>query len=195
MESLFTAKSAELLDKDRFKKLIKIDTCSSNLLKEFNINYLSPADATKLAIQDSSTDLHVSYTVLEHIPPSILKEILNEGSRILRPGGCFIHIVDFSDHFAHSDNSISRVNFLRFNENEWDRLAGNQFMYQNRLRIDDYITLFEENHLSVLTENVVINERALKLLEEGFLVDPRFSEKSNQSLATTEAMLIARTYS
>ena len=68
-------------------------------------------------------------------------------------------------------------------------------MYQNRLRIDDYITLFEENHLSVLTENVVINERALKLLEEGFLVDPRFSEKSNQSLATTEAMLIARTYS
>lgn len=192
IESLFNSKKASLLDKGRLKKIVNLDINSSNLLQQFDIKYISPADATKLAIADSSMDLHISYTVLEHIPPPTLSQILVEGSRILCPGGCFIHIVDFSDHFSHSDKSISSANFLRFNEKDWDALAGNQFMYQNRLRFDDYVNIFEECDLSVFTENVVVDKQALKLLEEGFPIDSRFRDKSAKSLATTEAMLIAQ---
>jgi len=47
-----------------------------------------------------------------------------------------------SIHFQHQDNSISRINFIRFSDNEWTNIAGNQFAYCNRLRVNDYLNLF-----------------------------------------------------
>ena len=51
-------------------------------------------------------------------------------------------MVDYSDHFSHSDQTISSINFLRYSDDEWQRYAGNRYMYMNRLRHDDVLALF-----------------------------------------------------
>ena len=32
------------------------------------------------------------------------------------------------DHFAHIDTSIHKIHFLKYNEDEWNRIAGNKYM-------------------------------------------------------------------
>jgi hypothetical protein len=66
------------------------------------------------------------------------EKIINEGNRILSEEGLFVHLIDCSDHFSHNDKSISRINFLQYNVTQWNKLAGNRYVYVNRLRHDDF---------------------------------------------------------
>jgi SAM-dependent methyltransferase len=157
-----------------------------------NIDYMSPADAANLPLEAHSVDLHVSHTVLEHIPSDVLLAILAEARRILRPGGLLIHNVDPSDHFAHDDDTITRINFLQFADSEWKALAGNQFMYHNRLRAPDYVRLFEENGVRILRDERSIDERSKAALLSGFPVDARFGSLTHDDLATTTISLMGR---
>jgi hypothetical protein len=99
--------------------------------------------------------------------------------------------VDLSDHFAHSDGSISAINFLQFSEEEWARYAGNRYMYHNRLRIDDYVDLFGAAELEVLWLGRRTDARALKELRSGFVVNKRFGAKSPETNATVYMQVIA----
>jgi SAM-dependent methyltransferase len=107
------------------------------------IRYTAPADATYLALPAASIDYHYSTNVLEHVPKAVLAGILAEAKRLLRPDGHLVHLVDLSDHFAHDDHRLPAVHFLRFRPSIWSALAGNRFMYQNRLRLPQYQQLFK----------------------------------------------------
>lgn len=163
-----------------------------SLLDVTGIRYLAPADAARLELPDASVDYHISYTVLEHIPPETLAAILREGRRVLRPAGLFVHYVDFSDHFSHSDTSISPVNFLQFTEAEWLRWGGNRYMYQNRLRVDDFLALLEGMGLNALAVEPRVDPAAARLLAGGGLpLDPRFRDKPADVNATLGAWVVA----
>ena len=54
--------------------------------------------------------------------------------RLLGPEGFATHLINPSDHFAHQDPRITRINFLRFSPGQWRRIGGNEFSYCNRLR-------------------------------------------------------------
>jgi SAM-dependent methyltransferase len=161
------------------------------LLTALNIEYLAPVDATGLALQDKSVDYHVSFAVLEHIPPSTLCGILKEGRRLLRSGGRFIHLVDFSDHFSHSDDSITAVNFLRFSEKQWARCAGNRYMYHNRMRVDEFTELLAESGLSIDLLKTSVDQRALEALQKGFPLAERFQRKPPEVNAVSSAWVVA----
>jgi SAM-dependent methyltransferase len=161
------------------------------LLDTIDIRYMAPCDAAELPLAEDSIDFHVSYTVLEHIPPDVLTGILREGNRVLRRDGLFVHCVDFSDHFSHSDSSVSSVNFLQFSEDEWARISGNRFMYHNRLRVDECESLFAAD-VDLRAVEPVIDPRAQQLLQgNGFSLDRRFREKSVETNATSHAWIIA----
>jgi hypothetical protein len=98
----------ELIESQKYKP--------ENFCKLANITYLAPADAAKLDLSDESIDLHLSVTVLEHIPKDILSGIMSEAKRLLTKYGVAMHAIDLSDHFEHADKSISKVNFLRFSD-------------------------------------------------------------------------------
>lgn len=149
--------------------------------------YLAPADAATLPLPSDSIDYHVSSTVFEHVPPATLEAILREGRRLIRGDGLFIHGVGLSDHFAHSDSSISSINFLRFGEEEWARYAGNRFMYHNRLRLDDYLALFERAGIGVVDVVSSVDPRAVMELQAGFPLAPRFQGKTIEANATCDA--------
>ncbi len=162
------------------------------LMPAMNVVYMSPADAANLSLDAQSIDLHVSHTVLEHIPPSVLPPILQEARRVLRPGGLLIHNIDPSDHFAHDDASITRINFLRFTEKEWTGWAGNRFMYHNRLRAADYMAIFAECGVRILKEQRLVDERSKSAIDDGFPVWEGFSGRSQVELATTALSIMGR---
>ena len=110
-----------LLLKDSFDKLEHFYSNNpkfsiTEILDLCCIDYIAAGDAGKSKLPDHSIDYHTSYNVFEHIPKEILVDIFSEGKRIIKRNGLFIHKVDYSDHFAYSDQSISAINFLQYSE-------------------------------------------------------------------------------
>jgi hypothetical protein len=186
-----------LLDKSRFEYLLDFHKNKAFSIDSFlelcQVNYIAPGNAADTALQEQSIDFHTSYTVFEHIPSGILKAIVAEGNRLISDDGLFVHRIDYSDHFSHSDKEISAINFLRFTDSEWNRLAGNRYMYMNRLRHDDYLALFEASGHEILLSRPDVDKRALNLLRQGnFQVDDRFRLKSEQVLSITGSWIVSR---
>ena len=185
----------EHLDQSRWTMFIEnVDELDSleKVLLFFNIEFKAPANAEKLEIEESSIDIHLSNDVLEHIPPDTIASILFEAKRMLRPGGVCVHMVDFTDHFSHSDKSISAINFLRFSDEEWEKIAGNRFMYMNRLRVDDIKALFAHVGFSLRKLDVEIDKDFTKELNEGgFVLDSKFLKKDPKDISVSRAWYLA----
>jgi SAM-dependent methyltransferase len=186
-----------LLDQKRFVELSAFNRefrfSISAFLNLCRVDYVAPGDAANTRLPNQSIDFHTSYTVFEHIPSDILRRILEEGNRIIRNGGLFVHRIDYSDHFSHSDKSISAINFLTHSDDEWKRYAGNRYMYMNRLRHDDFINLFEGVGHTIVQAQPSVDQRSRELLRNGSLkLNRRFSSKSEDVLAMTGAWIISR---
>ena len=186
-----------LIDQERFNQLLEFNGKARDVVSEFldlcQVEYIAPGDAAATRLADQSVDFHTSYTVFEHIPPKVLQEIIEEGNRIVRDDGLFIHRIDYSDHFSHSDKSISAVNFLRYSEDEWKRFADNKYMYMNRLRHDDFIVLFESAGHRILDSEPDVCQQLQKLLKRGDQpLHSRFSSKPEEVLATTGSWMVTQ---
>ena len=187
----------DCFDLRRFRKLEAFDTkttCLYEILHMCNIDYVAPSNACALEMQDKSIDYHVSNTVLEHIPPNILHDIFIEGCRVVKDDGLFLHRVDYSDHFSHNDKSISPLNFLQFDDEEWEKLAGNRFMYMNRLRVDDFERLLERSGHEIIQHISDVNREMLMMLETStaFQLDPKFGSKPISVLSVTGSWFVTR---
>lgn len=147
-----------------------------------NIRYLAPADAAHTGLPDESVDYHVSVTTLEHIPQDGIRDILVEARRILKLHGKAIHYVDPSDHFQHQDPTISKINFLKFSDYEWNRIAGNALAYCNRLRLRDYVELFQSLSFEVRRLEYETDDVSLMSLADEFHVHDRFSVYAPEEL-------------
>ena len=183
LEALFSGIADPEVFHCRVDRLLEAPESLDAVLALANIEYRAPADATTLPLPNGGVDFHYSSNVFEHVSPEIIRGILLEARRVLAPGGLFLHRMDLSDHFSHTDPSISTVNFLRFNERRWGRLAGNRYMYHNRLRAYEYYDLFAEEGAVILDADEHVDERSAGLLAEGFPVDARFSGHSPRELA------------
>jgi hypothetical protein len=186
-----------LMDKKRFDKLLAFSRNSQPTLSQFlnlcRLDYIAPGDAADTHLPDQCIDFHTSYTVFEHIPLEVLRRILKEGNRLMRNNGLFIHKIDYSDHFSHSDNSISAINFLRYSDDQWETYAGNRYMYMNRLRHDDFITLFESVGHRIVEAQPDLDRQSQDLLRSGDLpLNEKFRSKPEQVLAIRGAWMITQ---
>ena len=86
---------------------------------------------------------------------------------------------------------MSSVNFLQFSESKWDRLAGNRYMYHNRLRVDEFRELLEGLDLEVLAFDIKVDETAVDILKRGFPLAERFQNKDYRTNAASEAWMVA----
>jgi len=96
-----------------------------------------------------------------------------------------LHFVDLSDHFQHQDNSISRINFLQYSQAQWQQIAGNAFMYCNRLRASDFRSLIDELGFEVLRVQEDVDPASQQALQRGFRVDSEFADRAADDLCTT----------
>ena len=169
---------------ERMLTLSKYKDDVYEFLRQANIEYRAPADATDTNIKENSIDIHFSFTVLEHIPEKIIKDILLESKRILKPRGVSIHFVDLSDHFEHQDKSITRINFLQFSPKQWQNIAGNEYAYCNRLRPNQYLKIAENVSATVIRSEATVDLRSLEKLKNGFKVDETFQDLSEDIICT-----------
>lgn len=162
------------------------------LFRIIGIEYRAPADATRSGLPGGSVDLHMSFTVLQHIPYTVLVDIMREAGRVLSPDGLACHHIDLSDQFAQADSSISRSNFLRFSDEEWATYSGNQFAYHNRLRVADYERLYRDAGHQIVSWETEIDDRSRNELANGFRVADRFQGLTPEVLATDTVRAISR---
>lgn len=131
---------------------VKIDGRNISSVEElndiYNIQYLAPYDMRKTDFDSDSFDLCISTNTLEHIPASDIRDIFIELLRILKSDGGVSAMIDYSDHYAHSDGSIGRLNYLRFSQSDWEK-HNHSNHYQNRMRNDHYLRIFQSIGFSV----------------------------------------------
>lgn len=128
-----------------------------DLEDEYNIFYLAPYDASKTNYETNYFDSCISTNTLEHIPKESIILIFKELKRIIRKNGMISAIIDYSDHYAHTDNNIGLLNFLNYSEDQWKKYNHSSH-YQNRLRHYDYISIFKSLGYKVESEIIKYEE-------------------------------------
>ncbi len=128
-------------------------TSAAELEAALGITYRAPADARATGLEPASFDLVSSSHVLEHIPAADLPAILAECRRLVGPQGVVCHLWNMQDHYAEFDPSISVYNFLTLGQAAW-RLVNSGLHYQNRLRLPDYLAMFQEAGLRLVHQEV-----------------------------------------
>ncbi len=181
---------------ERLQELLALDAGADDfpdeLMALINLEYRPGSDARELPFADASFDYALSLNVFEHIPEAVLRAILEEEKRLLGECGAMIHFIDPSDHFAHTDPSISEINFLRYSDRQWRRLGGNRFMYHNRLRASDYLAMFAGLGLRLMHKEERLDFRCLSELRQGFPLAPRFSRYRDKDIAITQLRVLLR---
>lgn len=123
-------------------------------LARYGMEYRAPADINSIFENDNSFDAVISTDTFEHIPLSELRVMILDLKRIVKVGGILSFCIDYSDHYSHTDPSISDLNFLRYSESEWSRY-NHSCHYQNRARHYDYRELFLEAGFSLVEDRIL----------------------------------------
>jgi hypothetical protein len=110
------------------------------------INYYPKTDLTNVELKNA--DLVFSRFVLEHVSPLDIKKMHQKFKEEL-PEAYIIHLISPSDHRAYVDKNLSNQDFLRYSEKEWGK-NHTRFDYHNRLRLPQYLEIFEELGYEVL---------------------------------------------
>ena len=131
----------------KISKLLKVTekkVSTINQIKEkYSIQYIAPFNFLKTPFPENSFDACISTNTLEHIPKDEIVKIFKMLRLIIKPNGLISAIIDYSDHYSHTDDEISSLNFLKFSSNEFERY-NHKVHFQNRLRHYDYESIFEE---------------------------------------------------
>ncbi len=162
------------------------------MCRQFGFDYRAPFNLCDQALGEKSMDVVCSRTVLEHVPPHVLRSLLSASHGLLKPGGYACHTIDNSDHWAHRDSSLSRVNFLRFSDRTFDWLCRfNPLDYMNRLRHRDYLRMLEETGYEIEWHEVEVCPQALATLPH-LPLSERFRGIEPEELAALDSYVLAR---
>ena len=121
------------------------------LKQTYNIDYKAPVKIEELKKSENKFDMCISTTALEHFPISDLKNYLKQLKIILSEDALISSAIDYSDHYNHTDDTISPLNYLQFSEMEWKKY-NNFYLFQNRLRHQDYKKIFLEFGYEILED-------------------------------------------
>lgn len=133
----------------------EVDDLDDSLIRLYRIHYMAPADARSTGLPSHSIDFICSTSTLEHIPVDDIYLILKECQRLGSRQALFSFLIDYHDHYASADSSITRVNFYRYSERAW-KLFNPPNHYQNRLRHSDYERIFHECKLAPIESRAVV---------------------------------------
>jgi Methyltransferase domain len=176
--------------RERLARLVELRDKPTQFFDQAAVRYMAPRDAAHTGLASASLDCHFSMTVLEHVAPPALEGILREARRILKPGGAALHFIDPGDHFAHSDRSISAINFLRYSARDWQRVAGNEFAYCNRLRASDFLSMAARVGFCAARTEIEVDKSAKQLLAQSFPLDSGFRHYEVDDLCATSLRVL-----
>lgn len=172
------------------KEAVRTKATAHEILNLCNIVYHAPQDAADTKLPKNSVDLVYSNTVLEHLSAANVQQVFKECKRILRSGGYMLHLIDLSDHFSHSDKSISTINFLQFSERAYEKY-NTRFIFQNRFRPVFWRQIFEQHEFEIVYWRAKIDGKAMTQLRS-FPLDQAFRTLTPEEICTSSIEVVAR---
>jgi len=140
--------------KDQLKKKLKLNfelkyiNNLQNLKNIFNIKYYAPVNIIDIK-EKNKFDAIISTNVIEHIPKNNFEIILEKFRKIIKKDGILSFLIDYSDHYSHTDKKISSANFLKYTDQEFKKY-NTPLLFQNRLRHYDYIDIFKNKKFKII---------------------------------------------
>ncbi len=182
----------DLIDESRWLKIVEIKENPYDFTEE-KINEIigfKPLliDARNSNLEDKSVDFICSNNTFEHIYKEVLMGILREFKRIIKPEGVMSHFIDMSDHFAHSDPSITIYNFLKYSEKQW-RLIDNKIQPQNRMRFEGFKNMY--NALNIPVTELSFRKGDLSALESVKVHKEISSQFSTEEIAVSHGYIVS----
>jgi SAM-dependent methyltransferase len=104
-------------------------------------------DGQLLPLPDTSVDLVMSKSALEHVPWRRVEPQLADLYRVLRPGGAMVHIIDLRDHLhTKGDHEVigDWLEALRYPQKLFDAMFSNRSTNINRLRAGEWLDVFAD---------------------------------------------------
>jgi hypothetical protein len=120
-----------------------------DLQKSFGISYLAPCDVKFLPFSDKTFDAIYTTNTFEHIPQVDIKPLFSFFYKKLKDDGILSLIIDYTDHYSHTDTKIDKFNFRNYSDLEWDKYNF-PIHFQNRLNNLDYIDLLNQCGFDVI---------------------------------------------
>jgi len=164
---------------DYYAKFHDLDLRENNKYQlHHNVNYYPKTNICDGNLDDA--DLIVSRFVLEHVSPVEIEKMHDFFSSNLKSEAFILHLISPSDHRAYSDSSLSLQDFLKYSNEEWDKIQ-TKFDYHNRLRLPQYLALFEKKfdivyieHDKIKSESVAYNKFKQLQIHKDFI---KFNEQ------------------
>ena len=94
-------------------------------------------------------DIVFSRFVLEHVSPAAILAMHQKFYEKFDRSTIILHLISPSDHRAYSDASLSHYDFLQYSQQEWNKIQ-TKFDYHNRLRLPQYLEIFEQAGFEVV---------------------------------------------
>ena len=124
-----------------FSDIISFD----EFLQYTHTKYLTEGLQSFKGLDSNSCDLIWSQSVLQHFFLDEVIDLIREQKRVLKPSGVVSHSIDFKDTISKS------LNNLRFSEKNWEnRKIKSAGFYTNRLRLNDWIRLYESEGFKII---------------------------------------------
>jgi hypothetical protein len=120
------------------------------LLSRYNIDYRAPYSIANLEKLSIKFDCFISTNTFEHIPFVQIVDYMDIMKTVLKRDAYLSIIIDYSDHYSHTDKNISKINFLKFSNKTFERFFNTEAHYQNRLRHVDYKNIFTNSGFEVI---------------------------------------------
>lgn len=153
------------------------------------VEYHAPFDARATGLANQSIDFYYSLATLEHIPYPILKELLQESLRVLKPGSHCYHYIQPAMHSWRG--SETSVDYLIFSQRTWEKWIINPIAYENRMRAIEHLELLKEVGFEIVRTWFNLDRNALAKIPRMKLA-PEFNRFTHEELAQIYVWVIAR---
>lgn len=170
------------------KVLDRVLACSSfeEVYDALSFRYALGVEEAYRNVADGSLDLIFSSDVLEHVPASQARPMLEQHHRMLKPGGATAHQIVMTDHLCIYDRKVHPKNYLRYGDRTWGLLYANEVQYINRLQMSDWQQDFEAAGLEV--ETIVRTKADLT----GMRIAKQFAHLDREVLEVAVVSMIGR---
>ena len=133
----------------------------------YNITYLAPCTMEEVKAKELLFDACISSSTLEHLPLSALNNTFGILKKTIKKGGIISVVIDYSDHYSHTDNTIGPLNFLKFTDSKWKKY-NTPFLFQNRFRHQNFRNFFIKLGYEIVSEIKGKSGIAPKIISDTF---------------------------
>ena len=153
--------------------------------------YFAPHDARTTGLESNTIDCYFSQAVLEHVPKTIIEEILAESYRIVKPGGLCYHYIQPTMHAAWVDSKATGIDYLTCEDWSWRVFYENDIAHECRLRGVDHLALIRNAGFEIVGEWHTVDQKALAALP-GKRLAKRFRSYSDEEVCTDYIWIVGR---